>query len=198
MKKIIFLMIFGSLLATTKSFGQQDSYMSVQYSVSFGMGDMSDYISKASWRGILLEYRGYVNSNLFAGIDAGWNVFYEKKDYDTYSQGTETLSGIQYRYQNQVPLLATLDYIIKPDNALKPYVGLGIGTMYSGRATDMNLYRLETNSWQFAMKGELGLLYEVSYSSSIKFAVKYYNGFKTGKLDNQGFLSLNLGMAWAL
>jgi len=191
-------MIFGSLLATTKSFGQQDSYMSVQYSVSFGMGDMSDYISKASWRGILLEYRGYVNSNLFAGIDAGWNVFYEKKDYDTYSQGTETLSGIQYRYQNQVPLLATLDYIIKPDNALKPYVGLGIGTMYSGRATDMNLYRLETNSWQFAMKGELGLLYEVSYSSSIKFAVKYYNGFKTGKLDNQGFLSLNLGMAWAL
>ena len=30
-----------------------------------------------------------------------------------------------------------------PDNALKPYVGLGIGTMYSERATDMNLYRLE-------------------------------------------------------
>ena len=191
-------MIFGSLLATSKSFGQQDSYMSVQYSVSFGLGDMNDYISKASWRGILVEYRGYVTSNVFAGIDAGWNVFYEKKDYDTYSQGTESLSGIQFRYQNQVPLLATLDYIIKPDNALKPYVGLGIGTIYSGRATDMNLYRLETNAWQFGLKGELGILYEVSYSSSVKLAVKYYNGFKTGKLDNQGFLSINLGMAWAL
>lgn len=198
MKKIIFLMIFGSLLATTKSFGQQDSYMSVQYSVSFGLGDMSDYISKASWRGILVEYRGYVTSNVFVGFDAGWNVFYEKKDYDTYSQGTETLSGVQYRYQNQVPLLATVDYIFSPDNALKPYVGLGIGTMYSERATDMNLYRLKQNSWQFAMKGELGVLYEISYTSSVKLALKYYNGFKTGKLDNQGFMSINLGMAWAL
>lgn len=198
MKKIIVLMIFGALLGTTKSFGQQDSYMSVQYSVSFGMGDMADYVSKASWRGILVEYRGYVNSQVFAGFDVGWNVFYEKKDYDTYTQGTESLSGIQYRYQNQVPILATVDYLIKNDGALRPYVGLGIGTMYSERATDMNLYRLKQNSWQFAVKGEVGMLYEVSYSSSIKLAVKYYNGFKTGKMDNQGYLSINLGMAWAL
>lgn len=43
------------------------------------------------------------------GVDAGWNVFYEKKDYDTYTGGTESLSGIQYRYQNSVPLLASAD-----------------------------------------------------------------------------------------
>lgn len=198
MKKIIFLMIFGALLGTTKSFGQQDSYMSVQYSVSFATGDMSEYISKTSWRGILLEYRGYVSSQIFAGVDVGWNVFYEKKDYDTYTQGTESLSGIQYRYQNQVPILATVDYLLMNDSEIRPYVGLGIGTMYSERATDMNLYRLKLNSWQFAVKGEVGLLYEVSYSSSIKLAAKYYNGFKTGKMENQGFFSINLGMAWAL
>lgn len=198
MKKIIFLMIFGALLGTTKSFGQQDSYMSVQYSVSFGTGDMSEYISKTSWRGILLEYRGYVSSQVFAGVDVGWNVFYEKKDYDTYTQGTESLSGIQFRYQNQVPILATLDYLFMNDSEIRPYIGLGIGTMYSERATDMNLYRLKQNSWQFAVKGEVGLLYEVSYSSSIKLAAKYYNGFKTGKMENQGFFSINLGMAWAL
>ncbi len=198
MKKIIFLMIFGFLLMTAKSYGQQDSYMSIQYSVSIPTGDMGEYISKTSWRGILIEYRGYVRSNLFVGMDAGWNVFYEKKDSDTYTQGTETLTGVQYRYQNQVPLLATIDYLIVSDKALKPYVGLGIGTMYSERSTDMNLYRLKQNSWQFAVKGEVGVLYEMSYSSAVKFAVKYYNGFKTNSLGNQGYLSINLGMAWAL
>lgn len=198
MKKIIFIMIFSSLLLSTKSYGQHDSYISAQYSVSFTTGDMAEYISKASWRGILLEYRGEVTANLMLGFDVGWNVFYEKKDYDTYTVGTESLSGIQYRYQNQVPILGTADYVFSPDNALRPYVGLGIGTMYSERATDMNLYRMKENSWQFAMKGEVGVLYEISYTSSIKLAVKYYNGFKTNTLDNQGFLSINLGMAWAL
>lgn len=196
MKKIIFLTIFCSLLFTTKSFGQAESYMSVQYAVSFGMGDLGDYISKASWRGITVDYRSAVTNNLLVGLEAGWHVFYERKDYDTYTVGTETLSGVQFRYQNQVPILATADYLIITDSPLKPYVGLGIGTIYSERNTDMGLYRFQENPWQFALKGELGVLYKVSYSSVIKFAVKYYTGFKTNSLDTQGYLSLNLGMAW--
>lgn len=198
MKKLVFLIIACSLLISTKSFSQQGNYMSVQYAVSFGTGDLGEYISKVSWRGALVEYRGAVANNIMVGFDLGWNVFYEKKDYDTYTIGSESLSGIQYRNQNMVPILFAADYLIMNEGALKPYVGLGIGTMYAERATDMNLYRWTQNPWQFAMKGELGLLYEVSYSSAIKFAVKYYNGFKTGSLDNQGYVSLSLGLAWDL
>ena len=198
MKKILVLMIFCSLFITTKSYAQQESYMSLQDSVSFGSGDLGDYISAASWRGALLEYRGAVRGNLMVGVDLGWNVFYEKKDYDTYSIGTESLSGVQYRYQNAVPILVSADYLIFSDKPLKPYVGLGIGTLFSERVTDMGMYRWTQNPWQFAMKGELGLLYELSYNSSVKFAAKYYNGFKTNTLDNQGYFSLSLGMAWVL
>ena len=191
-------MIFCSLLATSKGYGQAESYMSAQYAVSFGTGDLGDFISATSWRGFLIEYRSAVKSNLLYGLDAGWNVFYEKKDRDSYTSGNETISGVQYRYQNVVPLLAAADFFISSENALKPYVGLGIGTMYSERATDMNLYRLKETSWQFALKGEIGLLYKVNYSSSIKFAAKYYNGFKTSSLDAQSYVSLSLGMAWDL
>jgi hypothetical protein len=198
MKKIIFLTIFCSLLVTSKSFGQQESYISIQYAVSFGTGDLSDYISAVSWRGFLMEYRAAVKNNLLAGVDAGWNVFYEKKDYDTYTVGTESLSGVQFRYQNSVPILASFDYLISSENALKPYIGVGIGTIFSERATDMNLYRLEEKTWQFALKGELGILYEISYNASVKFAAKYYTGFKTNTLDTQGYVSLSLGMAWVL
>jgi outer membrane protein len=197
MKKLIFLILFCSLLGTPRSFGQ-DSYLTMQYAVSFATGDMSDYISAVSWRGFLMEYRGEVNDHLLLGVDVGWNVFYEKKEKDTYTVGTESLSGVQYRYQNEVPMLGTLDYLISSEGPVLPYVGLGIGTIYSERATDMNLYRLEQNTWQFALKGEVGVLYELSYASSIKLAAKYYNGFKTGTLENQGYFSISLGMAWTL
>lgn len=198
MKKILFLLIVCSLLISSKSYGQQDSYISVQYAVSFGTGDLSDYISKTSWRGALLEYRAAVRSNVLVGIDVAWNVFYERKDYDTYTLDTRSLSGVQYRYQNEVPILASIDYLVSSENALKPYVGFGLGTIYSERATDMNLYRMTEKTWQFALKGEVGVLYEISYSSSVKFAAKYYNAFKTETLDTQGYFSLSLGMAWDL
>jgi outer membrane protein len=198
MKKILVLMIFCSLFITTKSYAQQESYMSLQYSVSFGSGDLGDYISAASWRGALLEYRSPVKTNLMVGVDLGWNVFYEKKDYDTYTVGTESLSGIQYRYQNAVPILVSADYLILSESLLKPYVGLGIGTLFSERATDMGMYRWVQNPWQFALKGEVGVLYELSYRNSVKFAAKYYNAFKSNSLDGQSYFSLSLGMAWAL
>jgi opacity protein-like surface antigen len=198
MKKIIFLTIIFSLLVATKGYGQQGSYVSAQYEVSFGTGDLAEYISPASWRGFLMEYRAAVRSNLMLGIDVGWNVFYEKKARDTYSEGNASLTGIQYRYQNQVPLLVSADYLIKSDTPLKPFIGLGLGTMYSERSTEMNLYRIAETTWHFAVKGELGLLYELSYNSSMKFAAKYYNAFKTNTLDSQGYFSLSLGMAWDL
>jgi len=191
-------MIFCSLFITTKSYAQQESYMSLQYSVSFGSGDLGDYISAASWRGALLEYRSALRGNLMVGVDLGWNVFYEKKDYDTYTVDTESLSGTQYRYQNAVPILVSADYLILSEGALKPYVGLGIGTLYSERSTDMGMYRWKQNPWQFAVKGELGVLYALSYNTSVKFAAKYYNGFKSNSLDGQSYFSLNLGMAWTL
>jgi outer membrane protein len=145
-----------------------------------------------------MEYRAAIKNNLLAGVDVGWNVFYERKEYDTYTVGTESLSGVQFRYQNSVPIFASFDYMISSENALKPYVGLGIGTLYSDRSIDMNLYRLQEKTWQFALKGELGLLYEVSYNASVKFAAKYYHAFKTNTLDSQGYISLSLGMAWTL
>lgn len=198
MKKVVILILFCSSLLAKKSFGQQESYISVQYGVSYGTGDMSDFIASVSWRGILLEYRNALNDHLLAGVDAGWNIFYEKKDQDSYTVGTVTLSGVQYRYQNSVPLLATIDYLISSDKALKPYIGLGIGTIYNERATDMNLYRLTEDTWQFALKGEFGLLFILSHTASIKLAAKYYNGFKSNTLDNQGFFSFSMGMAWSL
>jgi outer membrane protein len=196
MKKIFAIVIFFSLISVTSVFSQQGSHASIQYDMSFGMGDLGDYISNPSFRGTSFQYRYAVTDHLLIGFDAGWNVFYEKKEYDTYTSGTQTLSGVQYRYQNQVPLLVSIDYLLLSDKTLQPYIGLGIGTLYSERILDMGMYRWEENPWHFALKPEFGLMYEMSPGTAFKLGLKYYTGFKAGELDTQGYLTISAGLAF--
>jgi opacity protein-like surface antigen len=199
MKKIIAIAAFGLLMITQNAYCQQPGYMSVQYAVSFGSGDLGDFISQPSFRGALFEYRSAIKDNLLWGFDIGWNVFYEEKENDTYTDGTQSLTGKQYRTQNQLPMLVSIDYLLISDQPLKPYVGLGIGTMYTERTTDMGTWRILENPWHFALKPEVGLLYELSYSTSAKVGVKYYAGFKSGELDEaQNYISVSAGFAFHL
>ena len=195
MKKIIALVIFCSFVSMTSVFSQAENHISIQYDMSFGTGDLGDYISAGRFRGASAQYRYAATDNILVGIDAAWNVFYEKKDYDSYTSGTMTLSGVQYRYQNQVPLLVAVDYVFSPDKDFQPYIGLGIGTMYSERNTTMGIWVLEENPWQFAIKPEVGLLYNFSFGSALKLGFKYYTGFG-GDLGTQGYFTISAGFAW--
>jgi len=195
MKKIIALVIFCSVVSMNSVFSQVENHFSISYDMSFGTGDLGEYITAPSFRGASMQYRNAVAHNILVGADLAWNVFYEKRDYDTYTSGTETLSGIQYRYQNQVPILVSVDYMFSPDKDFRPYIGLGIGTMYTERYTAMGVWFVEENPWQFALKPEAGMMYNVSYSTAIKLGVKYLTGFG-GKLGTQGYVTVSVGFAW--
>jgi hypothetical protein len=196
MKKIIALVIFCSVVSLNSVFSQVENHISIQYDMSFGTGDLGTYISPWSFRGASAQYRYAVTHNILVGMDAAWNVFYEKKNYDSYTAGTQTLSGVQYRYQNEVPLLAAIDYVFMPEKDFQPYIGLGIGTIYSERLTWMGVWSLEQNPWQFALKPEVGLMYKVSYGTALKLGLKYYTGFKAGDLETQNYFTISVGMAW--
>lgn len=196
MKKILTIVFFCSLWSMTYIYGQQGSHVSVQYEMSFATGDLSDYISKPSFRGFSVQYRYAVTDFLLVGADAGWNVFYEKMDYDSYTVGTATLSGVQWRTQNEVPLLVAADYVILPDNKIRPYIGLGLGTIYTERATDMGMWRLEQNPWHFALKPEAGVLVDMSPTTAFKLSAKYLTGFAAGDLETQGYFTVSAGLAF--
>src|SRR5210317_1512788 len=115
MKRYITIELLCCLLGISPVFSQQWGHFSVQYDMSFGTGDLGDFISKGSFRGASLQYRYPATDNILVGGDLGWNVFYEKKDYDSYTVDTRTLSGVQYRYQNMVPILVSADYLFMPD-----------------------------------------------------------------------------------
>lgn len=197
MKKTLFFILIIAL-AVPGVVKAQSGYTSFQYQMGFSTGDLGDYIGAASFRGAVFDYQKNLNSNLSVGLEFAWSTFYEEKEYDTYIQEPNSLSGIQYRYSNMFPMLATVEYYLIQEGAVKPYVNLGIGTMYTIRSTDMGLWRLEEKAWQFGLKPELGVIYEMGVSTSVKLEGKYYMGMGGSELENQSFFAISAGMVFLI
>jgi hypothetical protein len=191
MKKI-FLILF--VVVSAPAFSQH--LTALQYSIGFGSGDLSDFIDKPSFRGFTIDYRKLIQPNIGVGFDAGWNVFYTDKPYDVYTIETLSYGGKQWRYNNQVPLLVAVDYYFHPDETINPFVGLGLGTMYSRRNTDMGQYTLEEEAWHFALRPEIGIMYAFNPEFSFSVTGKYYYGFEAGDLDAQSYFALNFGFVF--
>lgn len=191
MKKIFIILLSAIALSSS---GQ--SLTAIQYSMGFGTGDLGDFVSPASFRGFTIDYRKLVKPNVGVGFDIGWNVFYEERAYDTYTSGTVSYSGKQYRYNNQFPMLFAADYYLKPGEDINPFAGLGIGTMYSLRNTDMGQYTLEEDAWNFALRPEVGVLFAANPDMSLSVTGKYYYGFEAGDLPAQSYFALSLGFVF--
>ncbi len=194
MKNLFYIFLVVAFFGVAPAAGQ--SAFSIQYSMGFGSGDVKTYITTPSFRGAAIEYRYYVQPKISVGADIGWNTFYERRAYDTYTSGTVSLSGVQYRYINAMPIYAAGDYYLKPGEKLNPFVGLGIGTLYTKRNTDMNLYTLENNVWAFGLRPEVGVMVSTTPGMDIILVGKYNYGFSAGGLDAQSYFTFNVGFVF--
>ena len=197
MKKILLTLAIG-LITVGALHAQGGNVAAFSYSMGFGTGDMGDFISKPSFRGFNFDYRRMVTANIGVGTSIGWDVFYEELPKGTYTLGNESLTGKQFRYSNNVPMLASISYYLKPGETLSPFFGLGIGTMYTRRNTDMNLYTIEQEAWNFLLQPEVGLLYSLGNGAALFASAKYNQGFAAGSelTESQSYFTLNIGFAF--
>jgi hypothetical protein len=189
MKKALYIFIFTIIVTSAMA---QSSMMSWQYSMGFPTGNLKEYTSPVSFRGVTYNYNKMVETGLAIGLELGWNVFYEEKGYGTYTTGNVDYSGKQWRYSNNAPILFTLSYFKNPDESVTPFAGLGVGTMYSERRTTMGAYNFIGDGWHLELKPELGILYNRE-GASLSVSAKYYYGFEAGDLPAEGFFTLNVG-----
>jgi opacity protein-like surface antigen len=194
MKKILLLLVSVICIQMAQA---QKGYGAVTYSMAVPMGDMSNYIDQISYRGTNIEFYWHLKKNIDVGAEVGWNVFYAREDKATYTHETEAITGIQYRYINAVPMLASVRWR-KPGGDLQPYVGAGVGTSSMNRSTDFGLYRIINNTWQFCLRPEAGLIYKLSEATSATAGVKYYANFENDEQDAQTFLTVNVGFVFGL
>ena len=194
MKKIFFILFAVISFQLVKG---QGGYFALTYSVGVPMGDLKDYIGQTSFRGANMEFYWHVKPTLDAGMEVGWNVFYEKKDRATYTQGTESINGVQYRYTNAVPLIAGLRWR-KSGDKIDPYLGIGIGASSVNRSTDFGLYRIYTNTWQFCVRPEAGLIYHLGGGTGLTLGAKYYANMGNDELDAQSYVAIQAGFVFSL
>lgn len=193
MKKFILSLI---LLGTISNMSAQ-SVTNLSYSIGFPSGEFSDYISDVSFRGFSFSYSKFVKPQVAVGITTGWNVFYSDLPYDTYTEGTASLSGKQYRTNNSVPVLGTVNYYFKQDDKINTYAGLGLGIVYNRRNTDMYIYTIEQESWNFALQPEIGLEFKVDPKIALTVAGKYCYGFESGEINHPvSYFAINLGVSF--
>ena len=128
MKKL--LSIFAITLVTYGALHAQSNF-TMTYSMGFASGDLADFISQPSFRGATIEFRKMVNPNVGVGMTFGWNTFYEEISRESYTAGSSTLTGKQFRYSNNFPILLAGNYYLSPGEKFNLFVGLGIGTIYT-------------------------------------------------------------------
>jgi opacity protein-like surface antigen len=173
------------------------SNTTVSYVIGFPSGDLGGFIDKTSWRGFSLDYRYMFQPNIALGMNVSWTTFYEERNAATYTSENASLYGKQFRYSNNVPILATVTYFSAPEAATNPFVSLGVGTMYSRRNTDMNLYTVEQDAWNFVLQPEIGVQLHLSEGVALAISGKYNYGFAAGDLEEaQSYFALHVGFAF--
>jgi len=191
-KHIIITLPLLFLLPKPVSAQNNYTYQGLTYSMSVPLGNIEEYINAGSYRGI--NYEGYheLKPRFAFGWLFGWNVFHTELRNETYTQDNLTITGNQFRYQNEFPMLARAMYLLGTPEGIRPYVGAGIGVIYNIRRTDIGLYSIKKDAWHFSISPEIGIMIPVR-ESLITTSVRYNYGVKAGELEAPSYISFNMG-----
>jgi len=173
----------------------QLKYSSVNYAISVPMGDTKDYIEDASFRSFNFETGQFINDNLAIGLGASWIVFNQTISGDLLELGNTTLAGKQFRYINSFPIYINMSYYFSNQDAtIKPYAGIGVGTMFKIQRTEIGVIAFQDTKWHFALMPHAGLLYALGPDAHINLDLKYHQAFGTSDSDAVSYLSIDLGL----
>jgi hypothetical protein len=189
-KHIIISLIF---LLPALTFAQDGyTYQGLTYSMAIPLAGTADYIDAGSFRGF--NYEGYreLSPKFAVGWLFGWNVFHTELRNETYVDDNLTITGNQFRYQNEFPMLVRGLYLLGTPAGIRPFLGAGIGVIYNIRRTDIGLYSLKTDAWHFSMSPEIGIMIPVR-ESQITTSIRYNYGVKARDLGAQSYISFNMG-----
>ena len=193
MKKILLTVVIMAAAVT----GFSQALYTINYTMSFATGETSDYISKASFRGISFDGRGFLTDNISLGGHVNWSTFYEKVPEATYTDDTRSITGTQFRYINAFPILFNAHYYTgTAEGETRFYVGLGVGTYSINQRTDMGVWSVEDHTWHFGFAPEIGVLIPVGYASGINVSLKWNYAVKSNDSIDYNWFGLNIGYAW--
>ena len=204
MKKIYLtaLLLFGLIAG---SFAQR-SYWTFNWDMNKGLGETGDFVDKFSVRGASVDGRFFINENITVGGFLGWSTLYDKL-YDlppiTADLGdgvTADISGTQMRYLNTFPVLINAHYFMGDNGSIRPYAGIGIGTVYTEQRVDLGFHAFIAEKWGFAVQPEIGVFIPIGLNGpGVNLAARYLYGSTTGGMlgmDKLGMFTFAVGFGF--
>ena len=149
-------------------------HLDVNYNYSMPISAFkSDLVSNNSPRGFMAGINYSFTDNLSAGIEFGFQDYYQQYPRALYPLGkTQEVSAVLTNSIQTTPVLLSAKYFPLPASFIKPYVSLGAG----GNIIDFNQYLGEFGNGQtsigFRAQGGLGIL--------IPFGKFHSSGFNIG------------------
>jgi len=201
MKKFI-LIIFVSFVTVTTSqaqgFSGDDKFL-IAWEVAF---PTNDFVSETSFAGGKIGYQHRINDNVFVGLSGSWNSFSQYVSKTTYQKpdGSGAITTDIVKEVYSVPLTLDVQYFLSEGKPLTPYVGLGLGTMYSDQTIYFNIYNIYDKNWGFVARPEIGALYSFNRSSALSLSATY--NYATNKselvdINNLSHFSLAIGFVFS-
>jgi opacity protein-like surface antigen len=163
------------------------------YNTALPLGETAELAGKYSFRGAGIEGRWGVGSSFDIGFSASWNVFYESVN-GSFTEGSKTLTGTQYRYINAYPIMVTAYKSFGSSETFHPYVGLGVGAIKADHRKEMGLWYVDSNNWHFGMAPEIGVVIKTFRSFDYLVSIRYNYGVKVNDSPSVSYLGLNLGI----
>lgn len=192
MKKYIIISIL--IIVTIGVKAQEGTSIFASYLPSIPLGKTADFSNNISPRGVDFEVQRFINEELSVGFNIGWNLFREKIPEETFYYDDLTITGVQFRYSNIVPLTLVVKKYFTGEGDYLPYLGFGLGTSYNEKRNDIGVFSLTDDKWLFNIAPEIGMLYDMNYKSWISVKLKYNYGVKSGEFPAQSFISLGVGI----
>lgn len=137
----------------------QNSLLGVSWDISLPSGSSTNFVDETSIRGGQFDFRSFYRSNISTGLTVGWNAYQEYTPRSTYQIENGAITTDLTKYVYTLPILLNLHYYYPLNEYVRPYVGGGIGTMYSEREIFFNVYSISESKWGFAVRPEVGILF---------------------------------------
>lgn len=188
----VYILALTLVLFSMELFGQK-TYLNFNFAPMIPTGNTADFIGVTSARSGNIEYFMMSDSRLGFGGEIGFTSLFEKKPGETFTSGTLSITGTQFRYHNMVPIMPAAIYFFNEPGPIRPFVSLGAGVILNTQRIELGIFQERTSSIQIGIRPELGSIFQVNEYVAIKLSGKYYNTLGGSKLPAQSALGINLG-----